>query len=57
MVHASSTANTINGLYENEYVLFLTFTEDGKKVTEFKEFVDSGYSERFFAALADTQVA
>jgi hypothetical protein len=41
----------MNGPYANEYALFLTFTDDGKKVRKFGEFVDSGYSERFFATL------
>jgi ketosteroid isomerase-like protein len=51
IIHASSTAETKIGPYANEYTLMLTFTEDGKKVTKFDEFVDSAYSEKFFAAL------
>jgi ketosteroid isomerase-like protein len=51
MMHASSTADTKIGPYANEYALFLTFTEDGKKVTRFEEFVDSGYSVKVFAEL------
>jgi hypothetical protein len=51
IIHASSTAETEIGPYANEYVLILTFTEDGKKVTKFDEFVDSAYSKEFFAAL------
>jgi len=48
MMHARSTADTRKGKYENEYALFLEFTEDGEKVVRFEEFVDSAYSERFF---------
>ena len=51
VIHASSTADTEIGPYANEYMLSLQFTDDGKKVTVFDEFVDSDYSERFFAAL------
>ncbi|KAL5396859.1 hypothetical protein PMIN03_012930 [Paraphaeosphaeria minitans] len=52
IIHASSKAETEIGQYGNEYALILTFTEDGKQVTSFEEFVDSAYSERFVAALA-----
>ncbi|PVH90232.1 hypothetical protein DM02DRAFT_578199 [Periconia macrospinosa] len=55
IIHASSTADTAIGRYANEYALFLTFTEDGKNVTMFREFVDSAYSERFVAALANAR--
>jgi ketosteroid isomerase-like protein len=51
IIHASSTAETKIGPYANEYMLVLKFTKDGKKVTEFNEFVDSAYSEPFFKAL------
>jgi ketosteroid isomerase-like protein len=51
IIHALSTAETRIGPYANEYMLILTFTEDGKKVTKFDEFVDSAYSKDFFAAL------
>jgi hypothetical protein len=50
-MHASSTANTGVGKYANEYTLFLQFTEDGKKVANIEEFVDSAYSTSFFAKL------
>jgi ketosteroid isomerase-like protein len=51
-MHATSTSETDIGPYANEYALILTFTEDGKKVTKFLEYVDSAYSMKFFAALA-----
>lgn len=51
ITHASSTADTEIERYRNEYALILTFTEDGKKVARFDEFVESAYSERFVAAL------
>jgi hypothetical protein len=53
MMHASSTAETPVGPYGNEYALVLKFSEDGSKVEKFEEFVDSGYSEKFFAKLAE----
>ncbi|KAL6171937.1 hypothetical protein ACJQWK_02930 [Exserohilum turcicum] len=52
IIHASSRAETKIGPYANEYALILTFTEDGKKVTKFDEFVDSAYSQQFVSALA-----
>jgi ketosteroid isomerase-like protein len=51
MMHASSTAYTKIGKYANEYGLFLTFTEDGNKVTRIEEFVDSAYTVKFFQKL------
>lgn len=53
IMHATSTAETDIGPYANEYALVLHFTDDGKKVTKFLEFVDSAYSMKFFAALAE----
>jgi ketosteroid isomerase-like protein len=55
IIHATSTANTKIGPYANEYALILTFTEDGRKVTNFKEFVDSAYSEQFVSALSNVK--
>ncbi|PVH92161.1 hypothetical protein DM02DRAFT_663221 [Periconia macrospinosa] len=55
IIHATSTANTKIGPYANEYALILTFTEDGRKVTNFKEFVDSAYSEQFVTALSNVK--
>ncbi|KAH7087114.1 hypothetical protein FB567DRAFT_602682 [Paraphoma chrysanthemicola] len=53
MMHATSTAETDIGPYANEYALVLHFTEDGKKVVRFLEYVDSKYSSEFFAKLAE----
>jgi hypothetical protein len=52
MIYAVSTAKTKVGQYANEYVLILTFTEDGSKVTHFDQLVDSAYTKEFFANLA-----
>jgi hypothetical protein len=52
-MHATSTADSDIGPYANEYALILHFTEDGKKVTKFLEFVDSAFSTKFFADLRE----
>lgn len=53
MMHATSTADTDIGPYENEYALILQFAEDGRKVVKILEFVDSAYSMEFFERLAE----
>ncbi|EDU46313.1 predicted protein [Pyrenophora tritici-repentis Pt-1C-BFP] len=53
MMHLSSTSETDIGPYTNEYALILHLTDDGKQVIKFLEFVDSAYSTKFFAALAE----
>jgi ketosteroid isomerase-like protein len=53
IMHATSTAETDIGPYGNEYALVLFFTDDGKKVTKFLEYVDSAYAMQFFARLAE----
>lgn len=53
IMHATSTADTDIGPYANEYALVLFFTDDGKKVKKFLEYVDSAYSIKFFGALAE----
>jgi ketosteroid isomerase-like protein len=53
IMHASSTAETDIGPYANEYALILNFTDDGKKVTKFSEYVDSAYAMQFFARFAE----
>ena len=54
-LHARSTAETALGKYENEYALFLRMTDDAKQIIEMKEFVDSGYSQDYFARLRELQ--
>ena len=44
VMHASSTATTHLGDYNNEYILVLRMTEDGTKMHRFEEFVDIKYS-------------
>lgn len=41
ITHASSKAITRIATYSNEYALFLSSTEDGKKITKIDDFVDS----------------
>jgi hypothetical protein len=50
---ATGTAETDIGLYANEYVVILHFTDNGKKATKFLEYVESAYSTKFLAALAE----
>jgi ketosteroid isomerase-like protein len=51
MMHASSMAETKVGRYNNEYALFLDFTDDGRQIKRIEEFADSAYSADFFAKL------
>lgn len=51
VTHASSTATTDLGDYNNEYMLVLHMTEDCGKVERFEEFVDSKYSSEFLPRL------
>ena len=57
VMHASSTATTDLGEYNNEYILVLHMTEDGAKVERFEEFVDSKYSTEFLPRLREHLVA
>ena len=52
-MHASSTASTVLGPYNNEYMLILHMTEDGRKVDRVYEFVDSAYSADYMRRLRD----
>ena len=56
VMHASSTATTDLGDYNNEYILVLHMTEDGTKVHRFEEFVDSKYSTEFLSRLRENQL-
>ena len=51
VMHAWSMAGTNIRVYSNKYALFLTFPEDGNKITNIDEFVDWAYSAQFFAKL------
>ena len=52
-MHATSTATTELGEYNNDYVLVLRMTEDGTKVERFEEFVDSKYSVEYLPKLRE----
>ncbi|KAK3676085.1 hypothetical protein LTR78_003835 [Recurvomyces mirabilis] len=41
VVRSTMRADAPWGLFENEYVWYLTFTEDGRLITEIVEFIDS----------------
>ena len=51
-VHARSHAETLAGTYENEYAFVLKITEDGQKVQEVWEWLDTEYTNTFAAKLA-----
>ncbi|KAL8907635.1 MAG: hypothetical protein Q9207_001287 [Kuettlingeria erythrocarpa] len=53
-MHLSSSGTTAIGKYDNEYMLTLHMTEDGRKVDRFEEFVDSKYSARYMSELRDS---
>lgn len=53
LMHVSSSASTALGPYNNEYMLILHMTEDGRKVEKFYEFVDSAYSADYMRRLRD----
>lgn len=50
-LHLRSHANTDVGPYENEYCFVLSITEDGDKVDEILEVVDSAYTLGFLKRL------
>lgn len=51
VLHASSTAMTDLGAYNNEYIIMLHMTEGGPKIDKFEEFVDSQKSTDFISRL------
>ena len=53
LMHASSSASTALGPYNNEYMFVLHMTDDGRKVDKVYEFVDSAYSADYMPRLRD----
>jgi ketosteroid isomerase-like protein len=51
MLHLRGRAETDAGPYENEYIFMLTISEDGEKVDEIVEFLDSEYTSQFVKKL------
>ncbi|KAF9210752.1 hypothetical protein BGZ59_009022, partial [Podila verticillata] len=51
MLHLKSRAETDVGPYENEYIFTLTMSENGEKVDEIMEFLDSRYTAQFLSRL------
>ncbi|EHK19629.1 uncharacterized protein TRIVIDRAFT_46506 [Trichoderma virens Gv29-8] len=51
-MHLTSTAETDIGTYENEYIFMITISEDGEKVDDIAEYLDSLYSAEFVGRLA-----
>lgn len=52
MMHLTSTAETDVGPYNNEYIFLISISEDGEKVDEIVEFLDSLYTAEFVGKLA-----
>jgi hypothetical protein len=50
-MHLRGYADSDIGPYENEYIVVLKMTERGDLVEEIVEFLDSGYTEKFFGKL------
>ncbi|KAK4082258.1 uncharacterized protein Triagg1_2070 [Trichoderma aggressivum f. europaeum] len=51
-MHLKSTGESDLGAYNNEYIFVITVSEDGEKVDEILEFLDSLYSSEFVSNLA-----
>ena len=46
-------SDTPVGVYLNEYSMFVSFSEDGKKITNILEMLDSAYIGSFFQKLGE----
>ncbi|EMC96500.1 hypothetical protein BAUCODRAFT_70052 [Baudoinia panamericana UAMH 10762] len=53
---SSLTAMSPVGPYSNQYVWFLTFTEDGKQISDITEFLDSKSATELLTKLRDSGV-
>lgn len=53
---SSLTATTPVGPYANEYVWFLTFNEDGTKITAVTEFIDGKSADELRAKLKEADL-
>jgi hypothetical protein len=53
MMHLTSTAESDIGPYTNEYIFWVTISEDGEKVDEIVEFLDSFYTANFLSRLEE----
>lgn len=53
LMHALSSASTALRPYNNECLLILHMTEDGRKLDKFYEFVDSAYRADYMRRLRD----
>ncbi|RFU80652.1 hypothetical protein TARUN_1537 [Trichoderma arundinaceum] len=53
VLHLTSTGESDVGPYGNEYMFILTISEDGKKVDEIVEFLDTLYTAEFLTKLTE----
>ncbi|CAJ2502724.1 Uu.00g101180.m01.CDS01 [Anthostomella pinea] len=53
VLHARGYGETPVGPYRNEYAFFFYFNEEGTKVVRVEEFVDSEFSNGFFARMQE----
>ncbi len=51
VMHLIAHADTVVGEYNNEYVWFMDFDEEGEKIVAWKEFVDVGVNRDFWPKL------
>ncbi|KAK1240511.1 hypothetical protein MKX07_004539 [Trichoderma sp. CBMAI-0711] len=52
VMHLTSTAETDVGPYGNEYFFVITVSEDGERVDEIVEFLDTAYTAEFLGRLS-----
>lgn len=55
VLHFTSSASSVVGPVENEYVVMLFFDERGETVVRVREFVDSAVTQNFFKRLGELE--
>ncbi|KAJ3496566.1 hypothetical protein NLG97_g2574 [Lecanicillium saksenae] len=52
-LYATGTGESAAAPYQGEYCFFLTFTEDGEKITRIEQFVDSAFAYNYLAKVKE----